>query len=161
MATRLHSILSRKAALGMGYGEGEGEGELEDVMQLYGRGVRAGRGPSKASKRAAAANPWIQFIRAYADFHDISYKDALKSKAACKEYRQLGRMTVKEMPCMRKSGSKTAKKRIIKKRVVKRRLPVALQGSKRTCPKGKKPIKTKAYTRKTGKHVKSFYRCVK
>jgi hypothetical protein len=150
MANHIHDILSKKAAMGMGYRKrgrtrSLGRGELEDIMEIYGRGVMVGgRGPKKGSKKAkesATNNSWIQFIRKYAKDNHILYKDALKSKKACVAYRRdyLG-LKPKEFPCNRKkTGSKTTKKK---------------------CPKGEKLVRTKGYTKKSGKRVKPYHRCI-
>ena len=164
MANRIHHILSDKAEMGMGVTAGE----LEDIMELYGRGgVRAAAcgqgvmaGAKLGKKRKACkltplpTNPWVRFIRDYACMNGITYKQALKSKRACAEYRKFGNYSKKDFPCKRKStGSKTAKKKIVskKKKVV----------SKKKCAKGKKAVRTKAYTRSSGKQIKSYQRCIK
>jgi len=160
MAGRMYDILSTKAALGMGrdseglmerYGSGRRRltrGGLDDEYHIEGHGVYAGRGPSRRSKKAAASNPWILFIKDYSNFHGISYKDALQSKKACAEYRKLANYTSKEFPCRR--GAKRSTSKAPKRNVVNKK-----------CPKGKKLVKTRAFTRKTGKKVKSFERCIR
>lgn len=162
MANRLHDILSSKAAMGMGVSAGARRrrgGEVEDIMELYGRGVSAGarkkRTGSKTTRKKPGAirskNPWVNFVREYAYDNNMLYRDVLKSKAACREYREIHGATRKEVPCIRrKYGSKTAKKRVVKHRKV----------AKKTCRPGQKISKTKAYTRKSGKPIKKYKRCI-
>lgn len=153
MANRIHSILSSKAAMGMGYGEGA----VEDIMELYGRGVRASGVRAGARRKrvvkkkstkkitAAKRNPWIQFVKDYADSRGISYKEALQSKKACELYRKLGRMTVKEMPCRRRiSGSKTTRRK----------------SSSKKCPRGQKAKNVKSYYRSSGTYVRPYKKCI-
>lgn len=177
MANRLYSILKEKVAMGMGVSAGARRksgsktakrssscpvrrncprgsrktckaGELEDIIDVFGRGsMRKG---SKSAKKAARNNPWITYMKDYAEHHGISYKDALKSKKACAEYRKLGNYSVKEFPCKR-SGSKTAKKRTVSKS----------KTAKKKCPKGTKAKMVQGYKRKSGKVIKPFRRCVK
>jgi len=161
MANHLHDILSSKASMGMGRRRrgGYGEGEVEDIMELYWRcgsaGARKKRSGSKTARKRPGAikskNPWVNFVREYAYDNNMLYRDVLKSKAACREYRQIHGATRKQVPCVRKKyGSKTAKKRVVKHRkVVKKR-----------CPPGKRLDKTRSYTRKSGKHVKGYQRCI-
>ena len=167
MAEHLHDILSAKAAMGMGvvagarrrsgsktakrpYRRRAGEGELEDIMELYGRGVTAGyplgsKGKfhrihskvkgSKAAKAVAKKNPWIQHVQAYRAKHPrLSYKEAImKAKSTYK-----------------KQGSKTAKRKVSKKKS-KREDP---------CPPGKRPSLIRPYTRSSGTKVPASYRCI-
>lgn len=147
MSHRLYDILSTKASLGMGR-------DSDGLLERYGHGVMAGTGPSKRSKSAAEFNPWIHFIKEYSERNGISYKDALKSKKACTEYRNLANYTTKQLPCKRtpvkrkpvkKSNSKAPKRKVTKKK----------------CPKGKVAIPIHGYSRSDGTKIKKYEKCIK
>jgi hypothetical protein len=115
MADHIKDILLTKASLGMGEGvrrrrrragEGEGvrrkkrrsrrmagEGELEDILQIYGRGVYVGGKKKSGSKSrkgkttGGKMNPWIKHVKKYAKDHGLTYAEALKSPRARSSYK--------------------------------------------------------------------------
>lgn len=139
MASRIHNILSSKAALGMG------EGEMEDLMEMYGRGVSTGgarrkkRGVSKsktAKKRKVSSkrttNPWILFVKRYIKDHPrMNYAEAIKSKKVRDAYYRGKKTGVR---CVRKVG--------------------------KTCKRGQKCVPVKGYTQKDGTKVKRTRKCI-
>jgi hypothetical protein len=170
MATRLGNILSRKASMGMGISrrryeseyESDSEDQFEDDGEDFGRGVMAGIGPSKKSKKAASTNPWIGFLKVYSEDNGVTYGQILQTprilKKARAEYCQLVKKVLpRGIRSVCRPGSKT-RKRVVKRKVVKRK-PVKRGPPKKKCPKGKKLDKVRAYTTRKGKRVPSYYRC--
>jgi hypothetical protein len=145
MANRLHAILSDKAAMGMGYRMknrvGYGDGELEDIMQLHGRGVMAGRYRAGfGTPYGARSNPWIDFVRFYAEESGQSYADALQDPDTSSSYKEY-------------------KKGLDYRQGLPPRKPRLM--NRTSCPKGKflKPVK--GYTRKkNNKQVKPYNKCI-
>lgn len=148
MASRLHNILSTKAALGMGYGEG-----IEDLMEMYGRGAGATGGrkkriKSKIPKRKASAkrttNRWTIFLRSK-QVHDLYQKVKPKGKP--------------------RKGAPNPWTTFIKSKKLKD-LYARSQGvscvRKRAkyCKKNQKCIPVKGYTQKDGTRVKRTRRCI-
>ena len=177
MAEHLHDILSAKAAMGMGvvagarrkygsktakrsYRRRAGEGELEDIMELYGRGVTAGyplgsKGKfhrihskvkgSKAAKAVAKKNPWIKHVQAYRAKHPkLSYQEAMRKAGST----------------YKKQGSKTAKRKVTKSKTVKRKVSKKKSTREDPCPPGKRASVIRAYKRRSGKRIPASYRCI-
>lgn len=168
MASRIHDILSEKAVMGMGRRK-KTAGELEDIMEIYGRGVAAGIAMSenggvmaggvragRGSKKGAHKNLWIEFLKGYASDNGISYRDALQDPNAKAEYCHFYKQYLPEeyqgrfnQGCLEKGHKKKSASKVYK--------PITTKGN---CPRGKKIKKIRGYTTKTGKVVPSYEKCV-
>jgi hypothetical protein len=126
MANRIHDILSSKAMMGMGRHRRYSRGYGDEEDDIYGRGVRAGYGPSVKSEVAAKKNPWIKFVKKFAKEHGMTYAEALKNPATKKAYKQF----------KGSKGSKTTKGK-----------GAGTPKNVKHCSKGKRLSKVKRYKR--------------